>query len=131
MGKLVCTLATSKKQNSPGNQMHLCWKGLGKLLTDRPAWQNWNVCHQAFHPPAPNLACKHCPYDLCIFWCCHQLIPSNQNVHLPCHAACAFPLCSPAVCLFYNTVTGVTVSYSACSTEFLKSRKPCFSTRVL
>lgn len=83
--------------------MCLCWKGLGKLLTDGPAWQNWNVCHQAcfFFPPS---TCKHCPHDLCIFCCCQQLISSNQNVHLPCHVPCAFSLCSSAICLFCNTV---------------------------
>lgn len=45
-GKLVCTLATFGKQNSLGNLMCLCWRGLGKLLTSRPAWQNQNACHQ-------------------------------------------------------------------------------------
>lgn len=121
--KLVDTLATSKKQNSPGNKMCLFWKTLDKLLTDGPIWQNQNFSPQALPP------CSRCPHDLWVFWCCHQFIPSNQNVHLPCRVSWAVLLCSPAICLF--SVTGVTVSYSVCGTESLKSRNPCFSIRAL
>lgn len=123
--------------------MCLCWKGLGKLLTDRPAWQNRNVCHQlwgffsfflvcffffSFFLP---ITCKHCPHDLCLFWHCHQLTQSNQNVHLPCLVPFAFSVCFLAICLFCNTVLLEFLFLTVCSTGSFKSRKPCFSARFL